>query len=576
MSILADIETALTQAVPEHGSAKGAFLERPRKLEHGDIATGLAMRVAKRLGKSPREVAATLVAAIEKLPEVKGAQIAGPGFVNMRLADQARCAILSEALERKDDFGRRPPSGRKVLLEFVSSNPTGPLHVGHGRGAAIGDSLARIMRFCGDEVVTEYYLNDRGLQIDVLAASLWERVNQETLKPSPGLENGILPDGAYQGKYLIDAAVSFLAKNPETQAIPLDLARLGHGGRDPASALVKEARLKLGAERFAQVREFAVMSMRGMIEQELSRIRVGFDSWYSEKGLDQSGRVGQALDRLDELGATYERDGAKWFRSSDYVDDKDRVIMRSNGEMTYFATDIAYHLDKGERGRSLVCTLLGQDHHGYVPRIVASLKALDAKPERFEFDFIQFVSLIKNGERVSMSTRSGNFLALSELIDSIGPDATRLYFVLARGDTGMDIDIDRAQRRSNDNPVHYIQYAHARICTLLENWGGDVASLSDVSSGELAEPEAHALLAELLWFPPAVANAAREREPHRIAHGLISLAAALHRYYDRVPILKGAEAAMRSRLGLMRGAQHALANGLNLLGVSAPFRMEAK
>ena len=570
MSLLRELERALLAALPAKASEAGAFLERPRQAGRGDVATGLAMRCAAKLGEPPRQIAARLAAAAEELAPVQEAEVAGPGFVNITLTPKARFAVVGEALAAGAGFGSLPSSGRTVLVEFVSANPTGPLHVGHGRGAAIGDSLARLLRFRGDAVVTEYYLNDRGLQIDVLAASLWLRVLDEL-----GAGAGELPAGAYQGAYLREVARAYLAANPATTAVALDLAGLPDAPDKAAAALARSASEALG-EQFERLRAFAVAAIGAMIKEELAALGVEFDSWRSEAELDRSGAVKEALGRLEAAGHCYERDGATWFAASAFGDEKDRVLRRSDGSLTYFATDVAYHLDKGERGADMVCTLLGQDHHGYVPRLLAALKALDAAPTKFSFDFIQFVALVNVGERVSMSTRSGEFLPLAELAATIGADATRLYYVLSRGDAPMDIDVARAKRQGNDNPVYYIQYAHARICTLLAAWGGEVATLGNYDAAQLAEPEAAALAAELLWFEPMLGIAAREREPHRIAHWLIELAAALHRYYEKVPILKGPPAGLASRLALLGATRQALANGLGLLGVGAPFKMASK
>lgn len=562
----ARLEESLAAALRGRGTdPAGGLLERPKDAGRGDYATGAALRLAKALKQNPRAIAEELAAELGADEAVEAAEVAGPGFVNLRLTPEARCAVVGAALAAGDSFGTQPASGRRVLLEFVSSNPTGPLHVGHGRAAALGDSLARILRAAGDEVECEYYLNDRGLQTDVLAASLWLR--------AAGDGERELPAGAYQGAYLKEVAAAWRRRRPDAKlpAPPWD-GFAWPDDREAGARLAELARRELGAD-FAPLRDYAVGALRAMIEAELRDFGVEFDRWFSEKEMAASGAIEVAVGRLDAAGHVYEKEGAKWFRASAFGDDKDRVLVRANGELTYFAADAAYHEDKAGRGADLLLALFGADHHGYVPRLRAAFAALGHEPDRLDFDIIQFVALVNAGGRVKMSTRAGSYELLGDLVAAIGADAARLHYVLARGDVHMDFDVGRAASRSNDNPVHYIQYAHARGCSLLAKWGGDVKDLPPVDPAHLADERAARVLAELNWFEPALRQAARQREPHRVAHWLIALAGALHGYYDHVPVLGGGEAGQPARLALVAATRQALACGLALLGAGAPTKM---
>ncbi|MBF2735814.1 MAG: arginine--tRNA ligase [Betaproteobacteria bacterium AqS2] len=565
----ARLEESLAAAVRGQGADPGAgLLERPKDAGRGDYATGAALRLAKTLKQNPRAIAEELAETLAAHEDVEAAEVAGPGFVNLRLTPAARCAVVDAALAAGDSFGTQEASGRKVLLEFVSSNPTGPLHVGHGRAAALGDSLARILRAAGDQVATEYYLNDRGLQTDVLAASLW-------LRAVPGLqgEEKPLPAGAYQGDYMKEVAAAWRRRHPGgTLPEPPWLEFAWPDDREAGARLAEIARRELG-EDFEALRKYAVEALGAMIETELRGFNVAFDRWFSERELATSGAIEAAIKKLEEGGHVYEKDGAKWFRSAAFGDDKDRVLVRANGELTYFAADVAYHADKAGRGADLLLALFGADHHGYVPRLRAAFEALGHDPAKLEFDIIQFVALVNAGDRIKMSTRAGSFALLADLIAAIGPDAARLHYVLARGDVHMDFDVGRAASRSNDNPVHYIQYAHARGCSLLAKWGGRVEELPAADPAHLGDERAAKVLAELNWYEPTLRQAARQREPHRVAHWLIALAGALHGYYDHVPVLGGDEAGLPARLALVAATRQALACGLALLGAGAPTKM---
>ena len=541
-------------------------IERPRNAQHGDYASGLALKIAKQLRAAPRDIASKLATAAQTHAAIANAVVAGPGFVNLTLTATARARLVNEILAAGANYGRAAPNGIQVLLEYVSANPTGPLHVGHGRAAATGDSIARIMRFAGYNVDTEYYLNDRGLQTEVLAASLWLRVcalnNTQTVA---------MPACAYAGAYLADVAAAFVAAHPDTGDTLPDLTDLPDSADAAARELVARTRAALGA-RFELVRDFAVTAMTTHIRDELAAFGVVFDNWFSERELVASGAVDQALQLCTERDAIYRKDGASWFKSTAYGDEQDWVVVRSNGDRTYFASDIAYHLDKCRRGYDMIYSLFGADHHGYLGRIYGVMRALGENPSRLKFALIQFVAIIKAGKRIKMSTRSGTYLALQELVDELGTAATRLSFVLSKCDSTMDFDIDRAGRRSADNPVYYMQYAHARICSLLERWGGDSTDLR-ADATALDDPSAQRLLTELCWFVPTLEVAAREQAPHRIAHLLLALAGALHGFYDKVPILNGPAQSRPSMLALAAATRQVLANGLGLLGVDAPTKM---
>ena len=586
--IFARLEQLLAAALADLGApADAAQLERPATAAHGDYATGAALRLAKQLKRPPRAIAEELAAALAADEMVAAAEVAGPGFVNLRLAPAARTAVVGQALQAGDAFGAQPPSGRKVLLEFVSSNPTGPLHIGHGRAAALGDSLARIMRHAGDEVHAEYYLNDRGLQTDVLAASLWLRVvmldyDSGRIMPSEANQGAHLaddavltmPPGAYQGTYLDDVAGAWRREHAETE-LPTpnwkELAAL-EPGREAGAQLAAAAQAALG-KQIGPLRDYAIASMRKHIEAELKAFSVTYDEWRSERELDASGAIADAVEMLKKAGHTYEQDGALWFRASELGDEKDRVLVRANGELTYFAADVAYHMDKAERCDGLLLSLFGADHHGYVPRLRAAWTALGEEPKRLEFGIIQFVALVNAGERVRMSTRAGEFVLLSDLIKAVGADAARLYYVLAKGEVSMDFDLKRATTHSKENPIYYLQYAHVRSCSLLEKWGGKKSAYVATKPEHLADEHAQRVLAELNWFAPALRQAARQREPHRIAHWLIALASVLHGYYDHVPVLGGDQEGLPARLALVAATRQALANGLALLGIQAPTKM---
>ncbi len=560
---LAKLDAASVAGLP-------AVLERPRHEARGDFATAVALRLSKQAGLKPLDLAELLAERLAELPEVEQAQAAAPGFVNITLTASARGEAAGQALLEPEDFGRPPPESQpgSALVEFVSSNPTGPLHVGHGRGAAYGDSVARVLRHARWQVRTEYYLNDRGRQIDILAASLWLRALELR-----GLLAGALPAGCYAGDYLIGIARSFAAEHPDLPYCALDMEGLAADQDEAAVQVAGRVRQALGAGRFRQLAAFAVASICAGMKQELAAFRVSFDNWFSEAEMIAAGKVEPALQRLAAAGATYSKDGALWFKSAAYGDEKDRVLVRSDGETTYFASDVAYHLDKYSRKHDRFVNIFGADHHGYVPRLRGFIAALGEDPDRLEVPLVHLLALVRGGKRLKITTRGGVFSTLSELREAVGVDAARLFMVMQKVDSPMEFDLDLAVRQSNENPVYYVQYAHARCCSLLARWGGDREQLRLAPEllGELAEL---AVLREMSWFERTVRTAAADLAPHLIWGWLHAFARKVHAFYEGETILGGDPALEQSRLALALAAASGLAAGLDLLGVSAPVRME--
>jgi arginyl-tRNA synthetase len=553
--------------------APAFVVEPPRNPDHGDFSTNLAMVLAKPCRKPPLEVARMLVAAIE-LPEfVESVELAPPGFINFRLKRGALLDVVADILAAGGAYGSsQAGAGGRIQLEFVSANPTGPLHVGHGRGAAYGSALARLLRATGCQVDTEYYVNDAGRQMDILALSVWLRYLQA---------QGIaveLPDNAYRGDYIHEIAAALFVRDatrfvatptlPDATTHPEPEARL-----DAAIATCREC---LGDERYRALHAHACDSILDGIREDLAAFGVDFDLWYSERSLLDNGKIDAALDRLRAHGHLYLKDGAQWFASSTLGDEKDRVVIRDNGFPTYFASDIAYHAEKFERGYTRVIDIWGADHHGYIPRVRAALSALGEDPERLEVLLVQFAALYRGGERVQMSTRSGEFVTLRELIDEVGADAARFFYIMRRSDQHLDFDLDLAKSQSQDNPVYYLQYAHARICSIFRQAGlsidGDFAA--GVSArGLLVEKKEQLLAALLLRLPEVIANAARDREPHQVANYLREVAVEFHAYYNAHKILTPEPDLRAARLALCAAVRIVLGNGLRLLGVSAPAEM---
>jgi len=566
----AEIGRALAAAAAGLGLPDGgAAVEPSRREEHGDYSTNLAMQAARAAKRNPREVAADVIARLERPDFVESVEIAGPGFVNFTLTESARAAILGQILSERDDYGRGEKKPGKILLEFVSANPTGPLHIGHGRQAAHGSSLAEILRFDGHETDTEYLINDTGRQMRTLAVSLWLRYLQEG-----GRRDIAIPKGAYEGDYMILLARRLREEHgarfepegasPEPEA---------EDGEDPVDAWLYCA-LSLLRGDFDVVSDFAKNAMLEDIRRDLDDFGVSFSNWVSEWDIRAGGRVLEALAIVDKAGLLYEADGARWFRSTAHGDDKDRVVRRSDGDETYFSSDFGYHLDKFLRGYDRLILEAGQDHHGYLPRMRAMVAGLGRDPDAFEMKLFAMVRMVRSENVAKLSTRSGRFVSLRELVDAVGRDAARFTYLTRRSNQALDFDLQLAASRSADNPVYYVQYAHARICSVMRQWAGDPAELAGAPADGLAHPGEIALMRRLFGFPEAVRLAAREREPHHVAFYLRDLAAAFHGYYNEVPFLDAEPALRLARLKLIEAARIVIANALSLLGVSAPERME--
>jgi arginyl-tRNA synthetase len=566
--LLAD---AVAAALPErHGAA--IVLERPKQAGHGDYASNLALQLAKPLKRSPREIAQTLVHALTPSPWLAKAEVAGAGFINLYLTPTAKQAVVTEILARGQRYGQIGfGQDRKVQVEFVSANPTGPLHVGHGRGAAFGASLANVLEAAGFAVAREYYVNDAGRQMDILALSTWMRYLELNGLSTP------FPPNAYQGEYVRDMARSIAQAHGRRYVHAPDalldgVAPVATDAEAHLDGLIANAKKLLG-EDYAYIHDFALTEQLGDCRNDLLEFGVTFDQWFSEKSLYDSGQVERALEALEQAGYLYVQDGAKWFRSSAFGDEKDRVVQRENGQYTYFASDIAYHLNKFERGFGLVIDVWGADHHGHVPRVKAALRALALDPELLTVALVQFAVLYRDGKKVSMSTRSGEFVTLRELRGEVGNDAARFFYVLRKRDQHLDFDLDLAKSQSNDNPVYYVQYAHARICSVFEQWGDDQSSLRGADLGALTSDQELQILRFLLDYPAVIEDAARDLAPHLVAFYLKDLAAVFHSYYNSTHFLVDDERTKLARLSLIMAVRQVLASGLGLLGVSAPVKM---
>jgi arginyl-tRNA synthetase len=511
---------------------------------------------------------------------VERCEIAGPGFINFYLAPSAYLRLIPHILQQGHAYGRsRVGTGRRVQVEFVSANPTGPLHVGHGRGAAYGSVVADLLAAIGFDVHREYYVNDAGRQMDILAASVWLRYLElcdESLS---------FPANGYRGDYVWDIAATLHRDHGETYKHSADEVFAGLPDDEPAGgdkeryidALIERAKSLLGDNRYRFVFELGLNTILDDIRDDLSQFGVNYDQWYSERSLTESGAVNRAIERLRAGGHLYESKGALWFRSTAFGDEKDRVVVRDNGQTTYFASDIAYHMDKLERGFDRVIDVWGADHHGYVPRVKAALQALGDDPSRLDVLLVQFAILYRGGQKVQMSTRSGQFVTLRELRKEVGSDAARFFYVMRKCEQHMDFDLDLAKSQSSDNPVYYVQYAHARICSVLQQAAEqDIAFETDpaaVDYAPLSESHEQALLTTLSRYPEMLETAALNEEPHLLTHYLRELANDFHTYYNAHKFLIDDSALRDARLQLILAARQVLRNGLNLLGVGAPEKM---
>ncbi|HSH85552.1 MAG TPA: arginine--tRNA ligase [Guyparkeria sp.] len=557
----------------------------PKDPAHGDFASNLAMQLARPMKQSPRAIAERIVAAFGEVAGVKRIEIAGPGFMNFFVEAGAAFALIDRILDEGERFGRSTAAaGQRVQVEFVSANPTGPLHVGHGRGAAYGSVVANLLEAIGAEVEREYYVNDAGRQMHILAVSVWLRyleLQGETIQfPS----NGYRSEG-----YILDIARSLADEQGQTAARRLvvesarvfaDLPEDAPAGDQERhiDALIERMRELLGETDYQLVFRTAIDAILSDIRADLADFGVTYDNWYSEQSLADRGLVERGIERLEAAGHVYQRDGALWFRSTDFGDDKDRVLRRDNGETTYFASDVAYHLDKFERGFDQVIDIWGADHHGYVSRVKAAMKALGKPDDRLVVSLVQFAILYRGGERVPMSTRSGSFVTLRELREEVGNDAARFFYVMRAANQHLDFDLDLAKSQSNENPLYYIQYAHARVASVLRQLPlrGFVhePEVGRAAYQRLTESHEQELFKQLSQYPALIERAARAHEPHQLVHYLRALAQDFHSYYNAHAFLLGDDAPLRNaRLNLVVATRQVLANGLALLGVNAPDEM---
>lgn len=550
--LLGALASGLEKLSPGAG-AKAAF-ESPKVAAHGDLACTAAMQLAKPLKANPRQVAENLKAELLQSPAfqrwVEAVEIAGPGFLNIRLKPAAKQQVVSEVLQAGIRYGRRPAGGQRMMVEFVSANPTGPLHVGHGRQAALGDAICNLYASQGWDVHREFYYNDAGVQIATLATST--QLRARGIKPG----DPQWPENAYNGEYIQDIADDFKAR----KTVKSDDREFTASG---------------DVDDLDSIRQFAVAYLRHEQDLDLQAFAVRFDNYYLESSLYTSGKVEATVRRLQEAGKTYEQDGALWLRSTDYGDDKDRVMRKSDGTYTYFVPDVAYHVTKWERGFPKAVNIQGTDHHGTIARVRAGLQAAGVGIPAGYPDYVlhTMVRVMRGGEEVKISKRAGSYVTLRDLVEWTSKDAVRFFLLSRKPDTEYVFDVDLALAQNNDNPVYYVQYAHARICSVLAAWGGDVATLPQADLSVLDSPAALSLMLQLAKYPDMLASAAADFAPHDVTFYLRELAAAYHSYYDSERILVDDDKVRRARLALVAATAQVLRNGLAVLGVSAPEKM---
>ncbi|MFM9884832.1 MAG: arginine--tRNA ligase [Burkholderiales bacterium] len=534
------IRAALARVAPDHASL-AVLLERPKQAGHGDYATNAAMQLAKGLKKPPREIAQAIVSALAPSEWIGKVEVAGPGFINFHATPASKHAIVKSILATGERFGRsNDGAGTRVIVEFVSANPTGPLHVGHGRQAALGDAIAALLEARGFAVTREFYYNDAGVQIANLALSVQARARELAG------ESVVFPENGYHGEYIREIARDYLRE------------------RGPAALADLEA-----------IRGFAVAALRKEQDADLQAFGVKFDNYYLESSLYTDGRVEAAVHALEHAGKTYEHEGALWLRTTEYGDDKDRVMRKSDGGYTYFVPDVAYHITKWERGFAKAINVQGADHHGTIARVRAGLQAVGRDIPAGYPDYLlhKMVTVMKGGEEVKISKRAGSYVTVRDLIDEVGRDAVRFFLVSRKADTEFIFDVDLAKSQSEENPVYYVQYAHARISSMMREWAGDPNTLGETELGTLVEPRELALLQRLADYPDVLAEAITELAPHQIAFYLRELAGEFHSYYNAVRILKSDAIFRLPRLAMCTAIRQVLRNGLSLIGVSAPERM---
>ena len=548
-----------------------------RDPSQGDYASNIALMLAKPAGMAPPALAELIVGKLPPLATIEKVEVAGPGFINFFVESGASHSVIRKILEQGENFGRSTlGQGSKVQVEFVSANPTGPLHVGHGRGAAYGSTLANLLGFVGYEVQKEYYVNDAGRQMHILGTSVWLRYLElcgETVS---------FPSNGYQGDYVWDIAATLHRENAERFHKPSAEVFADVGADAPAGDkekhiddLIANAHRLLGEDEYRIVFDLALVTLVDVIRIDMHAFGVDFDCWFRERSLSDDGLIELAITRLQESGHVYEQDGALWFRSTDFGDEKDRVVRRENGQTTYFASDIAYHMNKFDRGFDRVINIWGADHHGYIPRVKASLSALGYNADHLEVQLVQFANLFEKGEKISMSTRSGEFVTLKQLREDVGLDAARFFYVMRKAEHHMDFDLDLAREQSNDNPVYYLQYAHARICSVRRQCADKGFSLApqEANLSRLDNAHEQALVKQLSLFPERVETAANRREPHQLVNYLRELANHFHSWYNAHQFIVDDAELRNARLALAVAISQVLSNGLKLIGVSTPEKM---
>jgi len=552
-------------------------VEHARDPQHGDLATNIAMVLAGGLGKPPRDIAQGILDCLPETEFLEKTEIAGPGFINFHLSQAAWLQVIPDIFSAGDRYGKSNiGQGQRVHIEFVSSNPTGPVHIGHGRGAAYGSVLANLLETAGFDVTREYYVNDAGRQMDILAASVCLRCLQ--ISDTPDL---VLPDRAYQGEYVRDIASRFLQANSSFPAPPAgEIATLIESAIDEEKkidrvvALIRET---LGDTDYRTLFEFTLNEILAEIRTDLEDFSVTFDNWFSERSLIDSGAVESCLDKLEKNGEIYVNDGAKWFHSSRYGDEKDRVVVRDNGQITYFASDIAYHVDKFERGFDQIINLWGADHHGYIARVRGALNSLGKDRDRLRILLVQFATLYRGKQKLQMSTRSGEYVTLKELREEVGRDAARFFYVTRKAEQHLDFDLELAKSQSSENPVYYVQYAHARICSVfrqLKDRGSSVATEPDSADLTLLTEDSELeLLKALSRYNEILETAAINYEPHLLAYYLRDLANHFHTYYNSCQFIVDDMRLCQARLCLITATRQVIKNALDLLGVSSPEQM---
>ncbi|MFT7675933.1 MAG: arginyl-tRNA synthetase [Gammaproteobacteria bacterium] len=545
--------------------------------KQGDFASNIALMLSKQVGKPPRDIARQIVESLPEHTAISNVEIAGPGFINFFVSSDASQSVVLEILKQGENFGKSEVgAGQKIQVEFVSANPTGPLHVGHGRGAAYGATLANLLRYTGYQVENEYYVNDAGRQMDILGTSTWLRYLElcgETI---------VFPSNGYKGDYIWDMAATVHREHgdrfskPSEQVFENVTADAPEGDKEKhVDDLIANARRLLGNDEYMIVFNSGLETLVEVIRTDLHQFGVDYDVWFSERSLVDDGTIEIAIQRLKDKGHLYLEKGAWWFRSSDFGDSKDRVVKRENGQTTYFASDIAYHMNKFDRGFDRVINVWGADHHGYIPRVKASLTALGYDAERLEIQLVQFASLYEGGEKVAMSTRSGEFVTLKQLRKDVGQDAARFFYVMRKADQHMDFDLDLAREQSSDNPVYYLQYAHARVCSVhrqAEEKSIEISS-DNADLSLLDSDHEQAVMRQLARYPERVIGSANRREPHIVVNYLRDLANDFHSWYNAHQFLVEDVALRNARITLARAVAQVLRNGLQLMGVSAPEKM---